>query len=73
MNNLFIKQSSDIYGPEWVSFALPKENTSSNYLGKKKAYDGCTMFEIEKDDNSLDVDICTGDFFEKRIKNNSSK
>lgn len=36
---------ANIFGPEWLSFAIPSEGSSSNFLASKNAYDGCRRFK----------------------------
>ena len=41
---LFFQVSSDIYNPEWLPFAIPREISSNNFLDGKNTYDGCKKF-----------------------------
>ena len=58
-NFVFTFQSiSDVYSADWLNFTLPKEETSTNYLGSKKPFDGCKMFKLESDPKPLNSDVC---------------
>ena len=36
--------SENIFEPEWLKFAIPQKNTSSNFLGQAQKFDGCKIF-----------------------------
>ena len=38
--------SSNIYNASWITFAIPKENSSDNYLAENKEFDGCSMYGL---------------------------
>ena len=38
------KVGPDIYSQQFLNFTIPVEESSTNYLGQKNPYDGCTMF-----------------------------
>jgi len=60
------KLSDDLYGSDWLSFALPQEESSSNYLGGKHDYDGCKMFKMDHNPKPLNSDsdsICMKENF----------
>ena len=59
----YFQLSDDIYGSDWLSFALPHEKSSSNYLGKKKEYDGCKMFKNVHEAKPLNFESCIADNF----------
>ena len=41
----------DIFDPEWLQFAIPLKDTSTNYLGGDQDYNGCLVYN-----QSLDLD-----------------
>ena len=55
---------SNIYNESWLSFALPEEKSSSNFLAEYNDYDGCKMFKtIDTLNPSIVTDFCTKDRF----------
>ena len=53
-----------MYSPSWLNFTLPSEESSTNYLGSKKAYDGCKMFSLENSENPLiSSEVCIEENF----------
>ena len=60
----FFQLSNDLYGSEFLSFALPQEKSSSNYLGEKQKYDGCKMYKMDASANPLNSDVCIKENFD---------
>ena len=48
--------TSNIYESEWLEFAIPKEEESSNFLDSKNKFDGCTMYKQNYSKNSCVLD-----------------
>ena len=69
----FFQVSSDIYNPEWLPFAIPREISSNNFLDGKNTYDGCKKFQSisvseGKSPLSSDSDLCNVRYFINETK-----
>ena len=54
MSDSFTKVSSKIYDPDWLKYAIPSEEETSNYLDAKNTFDGCSMYKPTSESCSLE-------------------
>ncbi len=54
-----------MYEPDWLDFVIPGEKTSSNFLGEKKAHDGCFMFKRDPQSSAplISIEKCSAQSF----------
>jgi OCT family organic cation transporter-like MFS transporter 4/5 len=64
------KVTSNIYDPEWLEFAIPKEISSSNLFSSLNKYDGCTQF-IGK--NEINPNVIATTCFPEDFSDNQTK
>ncbi len=59
LDNSTVQAIAGINQPDWISYAIPVQKSSSNFLAERGTYDSCSMYKIKLEENG-----CTPDAFD---------